>query len=159
MECPVARSLAQIGDGWRVLIVRDALLGFRRFDEFEASLGIAPNILAKRLAALVADGLLVKRAYQQRPVRYEYVPTEKAKDFTMVIATLAQWGTRWLSPQGATVSLVRRGSSTPVESALLDTESGHRCRIDELTMVAGPVAGPEILQRSARLRARKEHLP
>src|ERR1700712_1158553 len=108
MECPVARSVAQMGDAWRVLIIRDALLGFRRFDEFETSLGIAPNILAKRLSGLVSDGLLSKRAYQQRPVRYEYEPTPKAHDFALVIAALASWGTRWLSPKGATVSFVDR---------------------------------------------------
>ena len=87
MECPVARSLAEVGDAWRVLILRDALLGFRRFDDFESNLGIAPNILTQRLNALVEDGLLVKRVYQQHPVRHEYVPTAKAREFALVIAS------------------------------------------------------------------------
>jgi DNA-binding HxlR family transcriptional regulator len=156
MECPIARSVAQVGDAWRVLILRDALLGFRRFDEFETSLGIAPNILAKRLSGLVTDGLLSKRAYQQRPVRYEYAPTEKARDFLMVIAALVGWGTRWLSPKGVSVALVQRNSGAPIETVLMDVEHHRRCTVDELSIIAGPKAGPEIQKRSARLRARKE---
>jgi DNA-binding HxlR family transcriptional regulator len=159
MECPVARSLAQIGDAWRVLIIRDALLGFRRFDEFETSLGIAPNILAKRLGSLVADGLLVKRAYQQRPPRYEYEPTSKAREFIVVIAALANWGTRWLSPKGATISLVDRSSGAPVEAALVERAHNRPCALDDLRMIAGPKAGHEILSRSARLQAREELQP
>lgn len=157
MECPVARSVAQIGDGWRILILRDALLGFRRFDEFETSLGIAPNILARRLAALVDDGLLVKHAYQQRPVRYEYAPTEKAREFLLVIAALANWGTRWLSPKGATVSLVHDQTGASVDVILADATSGEHCTVDHLRFQPGPKAGTETLARNARLRARKEH--
>lgn len=152
MECPVARSLGQVGDAWRILILRDALLGFRRFDEFQASLGIAPNILTKRLSALVHDGLLVRRAYQHRPTRYEYAPTEKAREFSLVLAVLAEWGTRWLSPKGATMALVNRTSGEAVETALVGVESGEPCTANDLRMVAGPNAGPEILSRSTRLQ-------
>ena len=156
MECPIARSVSQMGDAWRVLIIRDALLGFRRFDEFETSLGIAPNILAKRLSGLVADGLLAKRAYQQRPVRYEYQPTQKARDFALVIAALATWGTRWLSPKGATVSLVDKKSGELLQSAVVGQTSGRVFSRDDIKFIPGPRAGPEILKRAARLRARKE---
>ena len=156
MECPVARSVAQVGDAWRMLLLRDALLVFRRFDEFESSLGIAPNILAKRLAGLVADGLLEKSAYQDRPIRYEYAPTDKARDLMVVIAALVGWGTRWLSPKGATVALVERASGAPIEAVLMDTQHHRPCTVNELKMIAGPKAGAEILERNARLRARRE---
>ncbi|MBC8088762.1 MAG: helix-turn-helix transcriptional regulator [Phycisphaerae bacterium] len=156
MECPVARSMAEVGDAWRVLIIRDALLGFRRFDEFESNLGIAPNILTQRLTALVADGLLLKRPYQQRPVRYEYVPTPKAREFGVVIAALASWGTRWLLPDGATITLVDRESGEPLDVSMIGTTTRIACSADNLQFLPGPKAGPETLKRVARLNARQE---
>jgi Predicted transcriptional regulators len=74
-ECPIARSLDRVGEWWSILIMRDALQGLRRFDEFSRSLGIAPNMLTRRLTALVEAGMLERRAYSERPPRYEYVPT------------------------------------------------------------------------------------
>lgn len=158
MECPVARSLAEVGDAWRVLIVRDALLGFRRFDEFELNLRIAPNILTQRLNALIDDGLLEKQAYQQRPLRYEYVPTLKAREFAVVLAALATWGTRWLSPAGAAVALVDRDTGEPLEATLRGCESHRACSTDNMEFVLGPNAGPETLARVQRLKARKEKI-
>ena len=81
----IGRGLAKVGDAWSMLILRDALHGLRRFDEFEASLGIAPNILADRLGGLVADGMLEKRRYSARPPRFEYWPTDKARDLVPVL--------------------------------------------------------------------------
>ena len=156
MECPIARSLAEVGDAWRVLIIRDALLGFRRFDEFEQSLGIAPNILTGRLNALVADGLLSKRKYQERPARYEYVPTAKAREFTLVIAALAAWGTRWLNEGDPKVSLVDRASGESLEPSMVGQASRRTCRVADIQFKPGPNAGPETLQRAARLKARQE---
>ncbi len=156
MECPVARSLAEVGDAWRVLILRDALLGFRRFDEFEVDLGIAPNILTARLNALVTDGLLEKRPYQQRPVRFEYVPTRKAREFTAVLATLAEWGTRWLSPEGAAVMLIDGNTGEPLETTVRGRDSRRLCSTDNMKFVPGPNAGPETLARAEKLMARQE---
>ncbi|HZS58937.1 MAG TPA: helix-turn-helix domain-containing protein [Gemmatimonadaceae bacterium] len=95
-ECPIALSMDEIGDSWRILILRDALDGRRRFDEFQENLGIATNILSQRLHALVSDGLLERRPYQERPTRYEYVPTAKARELRPVFAALFRWGTKWL---------------------------------------------------------------
>jgi DNA-binding HxlR family transcriptional regulator len=156
MECPVARSLAQVGDAWRVLILRDALLGFRRFDEFELNLGIAPNILTQRLSALVRDGLLHKQLYQQRPPRYEYVPTAKARSFALVIAALAAWSTEWLFEGDASVTLVNRKSGEPLEASMVGRETRRPCSLDDLQFKPGPKAGPETLKRAARLKARQE---
>jgi DNA-binding HxlR family transcriptional regulator len=91
--------MAVVGDSWRILILRDALNGLRRFDELQANLGIASNILTQRLNALVKDGLLERRRYQQRPTRYEYVPTAKARDLWPLFVVLIRWGTKWLQPQ------------------------------------------------------------
>jgi DNA-binding HxlR family transcriptional regulator len=153
MECPVARSLAQIGERWRMLVLRDALHGLRRFDEFEASLGIAPNILADRLGGLVADGMLEKRRYSERPPRFEYWPTDKARDLVPVLLTLVRWGTRWLSPEGPTVELVDRSTGRPVDPVLVDAHTGERLTASTVRLRPGPAAGPEIFARAGLIRA------
>ena len=94
-SCPVARSLSIVGDRWTLLLILEVFLGSRRFEEFEALLGISPHLLSRRLARLVADGILEKRAYQQRPVRHEYRLTSKGRDLFPVIVGLVQWGNRW----------------------------------------------------------------
>jgi DNA-binding HxlR family transcriptional regulator len=69
--CPIARSLERVGEWWSILILREAFYGMTRFDEFQKSLGIAPNMLSRRLAGLVEAGLLEKRAYSEKPPRHE----------------------------------------------------------------------------------------
>src|SRR3569623_1909885 len=76
-QCPIARGLERVGEWWSILILRDALHGFSRFDQFQQSLGIAPNMLARRLASLVKSGLLERRLYNQRPPRNQNLLTEK----------------------------------------------------------------------------------
>lgn len=92
--CPVARTLDRIGDPWAVLILRDAGFGLTRFDEFQKSLGVASNILAKRLDALVEAGFLDRRLYSERPPRAEYPLTRKGRDFHPVLAALKAFGDR-----------------------------------------------------------------
>lgn len=90
--CPVARGVDAIGDPWVLLIIREALAGARRFDEFKRRLDIADNILAARLATMVAGGLLHTRAYSAGPrPRLEYVPSEAAQDAITVIQAYATW--------------------------------------------------------------------
>jgi len=90
--CFIARSLALLGDAWSMLIMRDAHAGITRFDEFRKSLGIAPTILTRRLAALTEGGLLDKRRYSERPPRDEYILTEAGRDFLPVLFTIGAWG-------------------------------------------------------------------
>src|SRR3954462_15211135 len=106
MACPIARSLERVGEWWSMLIMRDALHGMTRFDEFENSLGIAPNMLTRRLNALVEAGLLERRRYSERPPRDEYVLTERGRDFRPVLVALLAWGNRHFAPEGASVLLV-----------------------------------------------------
>lgn len=93
-SCPVARTLDVVGEWWTMLIIRDAFIGSRRFEDFR-SLGIADNILSARLKRLVEQGVLDKRQYQERPARYEYVLTEKGHDLLLVVGALATWGLKW----------------------------------------------------------------
>lgn len=92
--CPVARGLESVGDVWSMLILRDAHLGLTRFDQFRKSLGIAPTMLTKRLAALTQDGLLEKRLYSERPPREEYLLTAAGRDFLPVLVMIGAWAQR-----------------------------------------------------------------
>ena len=91
-DCSLSRTLAVIGDRWTLLILRDAFLRLRRFEEFEKSLKIARRVLSERLALLVNEGILSRVAYQERPTRYEYRLTEKGLDLYPAILSLVHWG-------------------------------------------------------------------
>lgn len=99
MACPIARTLDIVGEWWTLLIVRDALVGARRFDDFRRS-GIADNILSARLDLLVREGILARHAYQQHPPRYEYLLTEKGHDLLPVVVALGMWGLKWTDGPG-----------------------------------------------------------
>ena len=96
MPCPVARTLDVVGEWWTLLIVRDALRGASRFEDFKAT-GIADNILSARLKRLVDEGILERVRYQERPDRHEYVLTAKGRALGPVVQALRGWGRRWTS--------------------------------------------------------------
>jgi DNA-binding HxlR family transcriptional regulator len=121
--CPVGRGLALIGDAWSMLILRDVGFGMTRFDQFRTSLGIAPNILARRLKALTAAGLLRKQRYSQRPPRDEYVLTEAGRDFLPVLQVLGAWGRRH-NGRGELSYVVDVETGAPVEPLVIDRRTG-----------------------------------
>jgi DNA-binding HxlR family transcriptional regulator len=90
--CPVASTLEVIGERWTLLVIRDVFLGIRRFEDIQRDLGVARNILQVRLERLVEEGILVKRPYQERPLRSEYRLTEKGADLWPVLVAMLQWG-------------------------------------------------------------------
>src|SRR3954464_16025881 len=96
VECTIARTIEQVGDSWTLMILRNALLGAKRFQDFEAQLGAPPTTLARRLQSLTARGFFVRRSYESRPPRDEYELTDKGLDFLPVLLSLAAWGGRWL---------------------------------------------------------------
>jgi DNA-binding HxlR family transcriptional regulator len=100
MPCSVARALSVVGDRWTSLIVRDAFLGVRRFEQFQKSLGIPRHRLADRLQRLVQEEVLERREYQAHPPRCEYRLTAKGKDLYPVILALLLWGNRWMPTEG-----------------------------------------------------------
>src|ERR1700750_2466194 len=120
MPCPIARSLERVGEWWSILILRDALHGLRRFDAFKKSLGIAPNILTRRLNGLVEAGLLERRRYSERPPRDEYVLTERGRDFRPVLWALLAWGNRHFAPEGPSVVLVDKDTGAVAEPVTVD---------------------------------------
>jgi DNA-binding HxlR family transcriptional regulator len=100
MPCPIARGLDRVGEWWSILIMRDAFRGKTRFDQFQKSLGIAPNILSRRLRGLVEAGLLEKIRYNDRPPRDEYVLTPIGQDFRPVLWAMLAWGNKHFMPNG-----------------------------------------------------------
>lgn len=92
--CPIERGVALVGDSWSMLILRDVSAGTRRFDQLRVNLSIAGNILAKRLKALVASGLLEKRRYSTRPPRDEYILTPAGADFLPILYAIGAWARR-----------------------------------------------------------------
>jgi len=141
MQCPVARSLERVGEWWSILIIRDALHGLTRFDQFEESLGIAPNMLTRRLAALVKAGVLEKRRYSERPPRYEYMLTERGRDFQPVIVAMQTWGNKHFAPEGASVLLVHAKTGAAADPVMVDRKTGRPLTAPEYVVAPGPAAG------------------
>ena len=121
--CAVARGLAIVGDAWSMLILRDAGLGMTRFDQFRASLDIAPNILARRLRKLTEAGLLTKTRYSEKPPRDEYLLTEAGRDFPPVLQVVGAWGRRH-NGGGALSYSVDAETGTIVEPVVVDRVTG-----------------------------------
>ncbi|MDE1150466.1 MAG: helix-turn-helix domain-containing protein [Azospirillaceae bacterium] len=149
LTCPIARSLERVGEWWSILILRDAFHGMTRFDQFQKSLEIAPNMLTRRLTALVEAGLLEKRQYNARPPRYEYVLTERGNDFRQVTLALMDWGNRHFSPEGPTVQLVDTQTGQPADLMLVDRVSGKPATSRDFRLVPGPGADDALRERYA----------
>ena len=98
--CFIERSLSRVSDSWTLLILRDASRGLNRFDDFRLSLGIAPNILTRRLKSLVDAGLLERSLYQSHPPRYHYVLTPCGREFLPVLHVMGSWGRKYLTKPG-----------------------------------------------------------
>ncbi len=141
MECPIARALERVGEWWNILILRDAINGVKRFDAFENSLKIAPNMLTRRLNALVEDGLLERRLYHERPKRYEYVITERGRDFMPVLVALLAFGNRHFATEGERCEIVDRDTGRVVDPVLVDRATGS------------PIVGSRLTVAPARLDA------
>ena len=142
--CSIARTLEVVGERWSLLIVRDALLGLRRFEEYQDSLGIARNVLTKRLTKLVEDGLLERVCYQERPARYEYRPTNKAKDLLTALLSLMHWGDKHAEdPLGPPRITSHVGCGGNVREQLACTECGQVVRPDAVQMLPGPALTKE----------------
>ena len=125
MRCPIARSLEHVGEWWSILILRDAFRGVTRFDGFRESLGVAPNILTRRLKALVEAGLLERRRYSERPPRDEYHLTQRGQDFRPVLLDLLTWGNKHFPPVGLRTQIVDAQTGEPADPILVDRATGR----------------------------------
>ena len=137
-NCSIARALEVVGERWTLLIVRDAFLGIRRFDELQESLGIARNVLSDRLNRLVDEGILERVRYSERPERYEYLLTRKGVDLQLALAGLSQWGDKYESDKPPRV--MRRKSDGKRVVAAFVPKGTRVLRADEIETVPGPGA-------------------
>jgi DNA-binding HxlR family transcriptional regulator len=153
-ECPTAQALQCVGEWWSIMILRDAFQGFTRFDEFRSSLGIAPNILSRRLAHLTRSGLFERRLYSEKPPRYEYVLTAKGRDFFPVVVAMFAWGNRHLAAKGSkALLLAERETARVLDPVMVDAESLAPITPETVALVAGPSASRGMRTRLATARA------
>jgi DNA-binding HxlR family transcriptional regulator len=123
--CPIARTLACVGDAWSMLILRDASAGLTRFDQFRKSLNIAPTILTRRLATLTEEGLLEKQRYSERPPRDEYVLTAAGRDFLPVLIMIGAWGRKYRG-KGRLTRLIDEVTGKEIQPVVVDVVSGKK---------------------------------
>jgi DNA-binding HxlR family transcriptional regulator len=139
-NCSIAKALERLGERWTLLVLREAFLGARRFDAFAASLGIARNVLAARLAMLVEEGILERRRYQERPERFEYRLTEKGRDLWPVLVALLQWGDAWYAPDGPPRVLMHGGCGGELTRHLRCDRCGEELGPGDVRAQPGPGA-------------------
>jgi DNA-binding HxlR family transcriptional regulator len=155
MHCPIARSLERVGEWWSILILRDAFLGLTRFDQFQKSLGIAPNMLTRRLNDLVESGLLERRRYSEKPPRDEYILTERGQDFRPVLWAIMAWGNKHFAPEGESVIVVDRQTGARAEPILMDAISGRKMDPSQFVATAGPAANESLRARYSLAREQR----
>ena len=156
MQCPVARTLERVGEWWSILILRDALQGLTRFDQFQKSLDIAPNMLTRRLHTLVEAGMLERRQYNDRPPRFEYVLTDLGRDFRTIIIALNSWGNKHFAPEGPSVMLVDAKTGEQVDLILVDRNTGREINSRDYAIVPGPQADDATRERLESMARRRE---
>src|SRR3954469_24791774 len=140
MNCSVAQCLEVVGEWWSLLIVRDAFLGVRRFDDFQARLGISRNILNDRLKKLVDGDVLARVPYQDNPPRSEYRLTEKGRDLWLVLTAMRQWGDRWAAPDGPPIRLRHVTCGRVVKAVAVCSHCGERLTPPAMAIEPGPGA-------------------
>ncbi len=139
-ECPIARALDVIGDWWSLLIIRDAMLGRRRFGEFQKSLGLAKNILSARLRMLVDEGILSTAPASDGSTYQEYVLTDKGRGLFPVIVALRQWSEAFDGhPEEIATLLVDREKGLPVRKLELHAQDGRLLEIGDTTLKPRPL--------------------
>ena len=145
MHCSIGQALEVVGEWWTPLILRNVYLGLHRFDELVEDLGVSRNLLTARLDRLVANRVLERRPYQDRPARYEYHLTDAGRDVVPALMTLMAWGDRWTTPSGGPpMRLVHDGCGAVFTPRVACSECGDVISAQTVTPTAGPgaAAGP-----------------
>jgi DNA-binding HxlR family transcriptional regulator len=137
--CSIARTLEVLGERWTLLVIRDIFNGNRRFDQIRENLGVARNVLSARLQWLVDEDILEKRAYQERPLRYEYFLTEKGLDLWPVMISLLRWGDRYYPEEsGPPMLIIHKGCGGEVDDRRICTKCGKHLEVRDAKAVPGP---------------------
>lgn len=141
--CSIARTLEVLGERWTLLIIRDIFSRRRRFDQIQENLGIARNVLSARLDWLVAEGIIEKRPYQERPPRYEYFLTAKGLELWPVMVSMMHWGDRHLTDTGPPMVIRHKGCGGPVDDRGICERCGERLDARDAYTEQGPGASAE----------------
>jgi DNA-binding HxlR family transcriptional regulator len=137
--CSVARTVSVIGDRWSLLILRDCFLKVRRFEQFQDRLGVTRHVLADRLRKLVKTGVLVRSAYRDRPVRYEYRLTDKGLALYPVLMALVHWGdTHGADGRERPVHYRHRACGAVLDPVMVCSECGEPLDARDVTVEPGP---------------------
>jgi DNA-binding HxlR family transcriptional regulator len=157
MACSMAEVMAALGDRWGALIMRDLLLGLTRYDDLRRSTGVTNATLSGRLKDLEEAGLIVRRLYQRRPERHDYVPTEKGRDIALVMQAMVQVGDKWRQKdeQGAPLQFVDGSSGHQVRLALIDAEASTSASKPSIKITAGPGADDLMKWRLSRSQSER----
>lgn len=134
LSCPIAAAVEIVGEKWAFLILRGAFNGLRHFEEFQAGLGIARNILSNRLSRMVAGGILERNADPSDKRRVIYALTSKGEDLLPVVLALRQWGEEWGHGK-MDVVLADRRDGKPVRKLCVLAHDGRELKLDDLTWV------------------------
>ncbi len=149
-NCPIARVTHLLGDGWTLLVIREAFLGTRTFNEFERELGIARNILSARLKTLVKAGVLARRVSEVDRRVVEYRLTQPGLDLLPVLVSLAQWAGRHLCCESVPMRFVERASGADIPPVAVRSATGEVLGPSAIAMVAGPQADDQLKSRLDR---------
>ncbi len=122
--CPVARTTDLLGDWWTPLVLRELLLGNRRFAQIQERLDVSRPVLSQRLKRLEAEGIVERRRYNDRPPRHEYVLTDKGSALWEVIVAMWRFGDTWLFDDGAAIELIDKRSGEPIRARMIDETTG-----------------------------------
>lgn len=141
--CPVAGTLEIVGERWTLLIIRDVFMGIRRFEDIQRDLGVARNVLQVRLERLVEHGILVKRPYQERPLRCEYRLTEKGADLWPVLVALLHWGDRYALTGERPIVLQHRGCGGELDDRRRCVACGADVSVTEAIAIRTGASRPE----------------
>jgi DNA-binding HxlR family transcriptional regulator len=144
-DCNLARSFELIGDRWTLLILRSAMYGLRRFDDFQAELDVPRSVLSARLAALVDAGIMERRDYREegQRARTEYPLTEMGRQLGLPFFAMTEWGDRWLSEGEPHFGLRSRASGQKLRVMLVDERGKPVKPQDVQYVVDGKVWPPE----------------
>lgn len=137
MHCSVAQCLEVVGEWWSMLIVRDAFLGVRRFDQFQERLGISRNVLHQRLNHLVDAGVFEKVLYSEHPPRYDYRLSSKGRDLWPVLTAMRQWGDKYEAPDGPPLRVIHEECGEVSEAILTCSACGGVLSARDVRVVQG----------------------
>ena len=148
----IAHVLNCLGEGWSMLIIREAFFGIRRFEEFQSHLGIARNILTTRLKRLCDIGILERVPIREGAKRHEYLLTSKGKELLPMLISLTQWGDKWVYGKGKEpIIFLDRESGKPISPIMVHAHDGRKLRPREIMPTAGPGANTQAKERLQEL--------